>query len=80
MYEPPLELVTSQFQNMIIEQQENLVFQAIRNIGVNVDKAELLKALKYDRNQYQKGYDDGYKAGRLATLNEIIEKMQGGCL
>lgn len=37
-------------------QRENQVYQAIQNIGVDVDKEELLKALSYDRNQYEKGY------------------------
>ena len=29
------------------------------DVGVYVDKEELIKALKYDREQYQKGYEDG---------------------
>ena len=30
---------------------------------INVNKEELIKALKYDRDQYEKGYDDGYDEG-----------------
>lgn len=75
MYESPIELVVSQFQTEIIKQQENQVFQAVQSVGVNVDKAELLRALAYDRNQYEKGYGDGYEAGRLAMLDEIKEKL-----
>jgi len=78
MYEPPIELVVSQFQNEIIKQQENQVFQVVQNVGVNVDKAELLRALAYDRNQYEKGYGDGYEAGRLAMLDELKRKLQVG--
>ena len=37
---------------------EGEILKAVQNVGVNVDKDELLKALQYDRNQYQKGYDD----------------------
>lgn len=31
-----------------------------------VDREELLKALNYDRNQYEKGFEDGMRAGRTA--------------
>ena len=78
MYESPIELVVSQFQTEIIKQQENQVFKAIQNVGVNVDKAELLRALSYDRDQYEKGYADGYEAGRLAMLDELKRKLQVG--
>ena len=37
---------------------ENAVFKAVRKVGINVDKEELLKALIYDRGQYDKGYED----------------------
>ena len=37
---------------------DNEILKAVQNVGVNVDKEELLKALQYDRGQYQKGYDD----------------------
>ena len=39
-------------------QIEGEIYKAIMHVGVNVDKDELLKALAYDRNQYQKGYED----------------------
>ena len=78
MYESPIELVVSQFQTEIIKQQENQVYRAVQNVGVNVDKAELLRALSYDRDQYEKGYADGYEAGRLAMLDELKRKLQVG--
>ena len=37
---------------------EDDIYKAIQNYGINVDKDELIKALSYDRHQYQKGYDD----------------------
>ena len=49
-------------------EQENTVYKAIQSIGVNVDKDELIRALKYDRDQYDKGFDDGKKQ----TAKEII--------
>lgn len=37
---------------------ESEIYKAVMNVGVNVDKEELVKALQYDREQYQKGYKD----------------------
>lgn len=56
-YISPIELVQ---QPMRIMQHpiDECIFQAVMNVGVNVDKEELIKALAYDRGQYQKGYDD----------------------
>lgn len=51
-YESPIKIIMQEMQ----AQRENQVYQAIQNIGVDVDKEELLKALSYDRNQYEKGY------------------------
>ena len=52
----------------MVQEDENMVMKAIRKVGVNVDKYELIKALQYDRNQYTKGYEDG--------KNEILNKMK----
>ena len=38
---------------------EDGVMKAIQRFDINVDKEELIKALKYDRDQYEKGYQDG---------------------
>jgi Zn-finger nucleic acid-binding protein len=37
---------------------ESEICKAVQKVGVNVDKDELIKALQYDRAQYQKGYND----------------------
>lgn len=50
---------------------ENKVFEVVKAMDVNVDKEELFRALAYDRNQYQKGYDAGYKKAL-----EDVEKMR----
>lgn len=53
-YQSPIEVIQTQMRNQI----EGEIFKAVINVGVNVDKEELLKALQYDREQYQKGYKD----------------------
>ena len=76
MYESPIDIVLNDFRNMIIQQQENGVLKAVQKTGIIVDKEELLKALKYDREQYDKGYNDGYIDGKLSAINEIKEKLR----
>jgi hypothetical protein len=54
-YESPIQIIQGQLRL----EQENGVYKAVLDAGVIVDKDELLKALKYDRGQYEEGYRDG---------------------
>lgn len=60
MYQSPIELFTT---NPMIEQLKNatdeMVVRAVARADVRVDKEELIKALKYDREQYMRGFNDG---------------------
>jgi hypothetical protein len=56
MYKSPIEVLS---QGLKLEIEKG-VYKAVENYGINVDKDELIKALQYDRNQYTKGYADGY--------------------
>lgn len=59
MYESPIELsFIDEMYNTIIDSQENKIFEAVSHYGISVDKEELIKALQYDRGQYEKGYAD----------------------
>jgi hypothetical protein len=70
-YKSPIELYTTQQILQIVEQQDEQVFSAVQKVGVNVDKTELIKALQYDRGQYEKGFQDGKKA----TVREILQEV-----
>lgn len=54
MYESPIEIIYENVQT----QFEDAVLKAVQKVGINVDKDELIKALNYDRGQYEKGYSD----------------------
>ena len=43
---------------------DDMVFEAVAEVGIKVDRDELIKALAYDRGQYEKGYGDGYRAAK----------------
>ena len=53
-YKSPIEIIYGDMTHKL----ENEVFTVIQNIGINIDKDELIKALQYDRNQYETGYAD----------------------
>ena len=54
MYESPIALTAEEIQSIL----EDEVLKVTKKIGIDVDKDELIKALKYDRGQYEKGYAD----------------------
>lgn len=78
MYESPVDVVYNQMRTEV----DNHIFKAIVDVGVNVNKEELIKALQYDRGQYDKGYKDGYEDGlhdetEVAKLREICSYQKG---
>lgn len=63
---------------------DNNVWKAVLEYGVHVDKEELLHALSYDRNQYQRGYANGvsvgYQKGLASRWISVDEEMPDGKL
>lgn len=53
-YKSPIEVIMSDIHMKV----EGEIYKAVQRAGVDVDKEELIKALRYDRGQYQKGYSD----------------------
>ena len=72
MYESPIKIITKQIQT----QFEDNVFRVIQNQGIFVNKEELVKALEYDRNQYEKGYADGLLNNTTNVIDEFAEKLK----
>ena len=66
MYKSPIELLRGEMQTAISDE----IFKAVQKVGVVVNKDELVKALAFDRGQYQKGYVDGIK--------ELLSAIGGG--
>jgi rubrerythrin len=58
MYESPINLIERQISRDIDKAIEGEIWKVTTEIGVVVDKDELIKALEYDRDQYKKGYQD----------------------
>ena len=86
MYEPPLDVSVFQKFNDVVNAIDNELATTITTqieyaVDVKVDKDELMRALAYDREQYKKGYDDGYKSAmqckweRDSEIAELIRVM-----
>lgn len=76
MYESSINKIYKDIQTQMIEQDEKMVMQAVREVGITVDKDELVRALQYDRDQYQKGYQDGLQAGIEQGKQEAFDEIK----
>ena len=69
-YESPIVM----FANNVQTDYENGIIKAVQNVGFNVNKEELIKALQYDRGQYEKGFTDGRP--KWISVNEKLPKTE----
>ena len=58
MYKSPVDIFEEISTKITEETDNHIVAEIEKAIGVSVDKDELIKALNYDRNQYNQGYND----------------------
>ena len=72
MYKSPIEIVVAETTDSLAERAarnlDEQIYIAIQKCGVAVNKEELVRALNYDREQYQQGYEDG--------VRDIVDDMQ----
>lgn len=69
-YKSPISVDRKVIGKEIVKYEEDKVMGEIRwKLQVDVDKEELLKALAYDRNQYEQGYKDA-----KAIYEKALEK------
>jgi len=69
MYESPFSVsfmdeIAEGIAKEIGEWIDDSIMKATVDAKITVDKDELVKALAYDRGQYDKGYGDGYQDGK----------------
>lgn len=56
-YKSPIEILTGKLNTYI----ENDIYKVCQEYDIQVDKQELIRALNYDRGQYEAGYRDALK-------------------
>lgn len=76
MYESPINQAISKISSEIKECEDNqLMYKVRQTIGYDIDKTELVRALRYDREQYEKGYADGLNANRWIPVSERLPNL-----
>lgn len=72
MYESPIKIFSDNLYTSLNTQLEDEIMKAVWKVGVMVDRDELIRALRYDRDQYEKGYEDALRELREKTCGCII--------
>lgn len=75
-YVSPITVKLHEIQRNYNRKLDTLILNEIRKYDVKVDKDELVKALKYDRNQYEKGYANGKKDAAEKILTTIYRRIR----
>lgn len=70
-YKSPIETIVDEMALIA----ENGIYKAVQNVNIDVNKEELEKALRYDRDQYVEGFTNGYEAGYKKGINDAIDKL-----
>jgi hypothetical protein len=76
MWESPITEAVNEIVGQIEKDKEDATMCSIKQtIGYEVDKEELIKALNYDRQQYEKGYKDAGEDLR-AEIKELKKQIE----
>lgn len=74
-YENPINIIVNNICSDIQKKEDEYFMECVHNVGVDVNKEELIRALQYDRQQYEKGYKDGFdKALKWIPVSERLPK------
>ena len=80
-YKPPVELEYHEGMpeiksvKILDQVEEHVVAQCSAAVGMKIDREELIKALRYDRGQYEKGYADG-KRDAIDRMEEALQAAE----
>lgn len=58
MYKSPIEIELNDFVSDYVEKVDEYIVKCVQKVVVNADRDELIQALRYDRGQYEKGWND----------------------
>lgn len=75
-YNSPITIAVREYVSAFNEAVESEIIRAVNNVAVYVDKEELVKALNYDRNQYNKGYDIGFWRGEQIAAKRFAAAIK----
>ena len=76
-YVSPIEMLCTAVRMQTEEHQGQILMKTVQEAGFDVDKDELMKALRYDRHQYEKGYADAMK--NAVPIDKMCEWLDEYC-
>lgn len=71
-YDSPFEFVMSNITTQIARNIDEMCWQAVQRVGVNVNKDTLLLALEYDSARYREAFRRGEETGYTKRDEEIV--------
>lgn len=77
MWESPVNIYETISDMVEKEIDGNIIVEIKKQLGIDINKDELIKALNYDRAQYDKGYLDGFNAERWISVEDKLPKKEG---
>lgn len=71
-YESPIMLIVEQMTRTteLQKQVEDNLYSIIQRYNISVNREELIKALKYDRGQYELGFQDGLHKDKWVKVQD----------
>jgi hypothetical protein len=77
MYESPILITVDELHRDFVKKQDDYIFLTVEKaLKCEVNREEMLKALAYDRDQYDKGFRDGraYKPPIETNYDRLVRK------
>ena len=71
-YDSPFKLTINDITAQIARNIDEMSWQAVQRVGINVDKDKLLTALKQDAERYREAYAKGYETGYEQRDDDIV--------
>ena len=71
-YDSPIKIIATQME----AKMENDILTAVQHFDINVNKDELIKALDYDRKQYEAGYQAGYNLNGTLSVDNVLSHLE----
>lgn len=81
MWNCPIELQTTALELKVREAENQVITEAVRQIGVRIDEKGLVEALNHDRRRYEEAYQKGwndcreYYEKKCQEITDILAEM-----
>ena len=71
-YDSPFKLTMNDITTQMARNIDEMCWQAVQRVGINVDKEKLIIALKQDAERYREAYANGYDTGYEKRDDDIV--------